>query len=74
MTFVFTGTLGRFSREEAKRLVEREGGHAAGSVSRKTDFVVAGTEAGSKLDKARGLGVKILSEEEFLTMMEGSSE
>lgn len=74
MTFVFTGTLGRFSREEAKRLVEREGGHAAGSVSRKTDFVVAGTEAGSKLDKARRLGVKILSEEEFLTMMEGSSE
>jgi len=74
MTFVFTGALARFTREEAKRLVENEGGHAAGSVSRKTDFVVAGTEAGSKLDKARGLGVKILSEEEFLSMMGGTSK
>lgn len=74
MTFVFTGALARFTREEAKRLVENEGGHAAGSVSRKTDFVVAGTEAGSKLDKARGLGVKIISEEEFLSMMGGTSK
>jgi DNA ligase (NAD+) len=73
MTFVFTGTLARFTREEAKRLIENEGGHAAGSVSSKTDFVVAGTEAGSKLDKARGLGVKIISEDEFFSLMEGTS-
>jgi DNA ligase (NAD+) len=69
-TFVFTGALTRFTRDEAKRMVEQEGGHAAGSVSKKTDFVVAGTEAGSKLDKARALGVKVISEEDFLEMME----
>jgi DNA ligase (NAD+) len=69
-TFVFTGALTRFTRDEAKKMVENEGGHAAGSVSKKTDFVVAGAEAGSKLAKARELGVKTLSEEEFLHMME----
>jgi DNA ligase (NAD+) len=70
-TFVFTGALTRFTRDEARRLVENEGGHAAGSVSKKTDYVVAGEEAGSKLDKARALGVTVLTEEEFLRMMEG---
>jgi DNA ligase (NAD+) len=69
-TFVFTGALFRFTRDDAKRMVENEGGHAAGSVSKKTDFVVAGAEAGSKLDKARQLGVTVLTEDEFLLMLE----
>lgn len=73
-TFVFTGTLSRFTRDEAKRMVEAEGGHAAGSVSKKTSFVVAGEDAGSKLLKARELGVTVLSEDEFLTMVEGEQE
>jgi DNA ligase (NAD+) len=68
-TFVFTGALSHFTRDEAKRLVENGGGHAAGSVSKKTDFVVAGADAGSKLEKARELGVRVISEEEFLEML-----
>jgi DNA ligase (NAD+) len=70
-TFVFTGALARFTRDDAKRMVENEGGHATGSVSKKTDFVVAGEEAGSKLARARELGVKVLTEDEFLALLEG---
>jgi DNA ligase (NAD+) len=69
-TFVFTGALSRFTREEAQRLVEAEGGTAVGSVSKKTAFVVAGEDAGSKLAKARELGVTVLTEDEFVALME----
>jgi DNA ligase (NAD+) len=65
-TFVLTGTLPTLTREEATAKIEAAGGKVSGSVSQKTDFVVAGEEAGSKLDKAQKLGVKILDEAEFL--------
>jgi DNA ligase (NAD+) len=68
-SFVFTGTLTRFSRDEARKLVEDEGGNVVGSVSRKTNYVVAGEEAGSKLIKAQELGVTVLGEDDFLTMI-----
>lgn len=65
MTFVFTGTLEAFTRDEAKRLVEENGGNVVSSISKKINFVVAGTSAGSKLNKAKELDLKIISEEEF---------
>ena len=68
-TVVVTGSLSRFTREEAKDMIRKNGGHPAGSVSAKTDFVVAGEDAGSKLAKAESLGVQVLSEDEFLTMI-----
>ena len=69
MTFVLTGALTRFTREEATAQIEALGGKASGSVSKKTSFVVAGENAGSKLRKANELGIPVLTEEEFLEMM-----
>ena len=70
-TIVVTGTLTRFSRDEIERLIEREGGKAASSVSSKTSYVVAGEAAGSKLEKAKSLGVPVLTEDEFVKMIHG---
>jgi DNA ligase (NAD+) len=68
-TFVLTGTLPTLSRSDASQRIEDEGGKVSGSVSKKTDYVLAGDDAGSKLEKARALGVKVLTEAEFLGML-----
>jgi DNA ligase (NAD+) len=64
-TFVLTGTLAHFTRDEAKKMIEDAGGKVTGSVSKKTDYVVAGSDAGSKLDKAKELGVPVIDEKEM---------
>jgi DNA ligase (NAD+) len=71
-TVVFTGTLEKMTREEAKALAERLGAKVSGSVSKKTDYVVAGAEAGSKLKKAAELGVTVLEEQQFIDLVKGS--
>ena len=73
-TFVLTGTLERFTRDEAKAKIEAQGGKVSGSVSKKTAYVVAGEAAGSKLRKAQELGIPVLTEEEFLALVDGADE
>jgi len=70
-TFVLTGTLERHTRDEAKKLIEDAGGKVSGSVSKKTDYIVAGAEAGSKLDKAKELGVAVIDEKEMEELVKG---
>jgi len=68
-TIVVTGTLTRFTRDEIHKIIEREGGKAGGSVSKNTSYLVAGESAGSKLEKAKSLGVTVLTEDEFLALV-----
>src|SRR5208283_2169746 len=70
LTFVLTGALPTLSREQAKALIEQAGGKVAGSVSKKTSYVVAGEDAGSKLDKARALGITVVDERELKRLLE----
>ena len=70
LTIVVTGTLPNLGRKEAQELIEKNGGKAAGSVSKKTSYVLAGENAGSKLTKAEQLGIPVITEEEFLHMIQ----
>ena len=71
LTFVLTGTLPTLSRDEASEMIKAQGGKVSGSVSKKTSYVVAGDAAGSKLTKARDLGVTVIDEDELRRMIEG---
>jgi len=73
-TFVLTGTLERMTREEAQELIVSGGGKVSGSVSKKTDYVIAGAEAGSKLKKASDLGVTILDENQFQKLLDAAAD
>jgi DNA ligase (NAD+) len=74
LTIVVTGSLAGFSRDDAKEAIVSRGGKAAGSVSKKTDFVVVGENAGSKADKAEQLGVRVLDEDGFRILLEAGPE
>ncbi|MHC5077344.1 MAG: BRCT domain-containing protein, partial [Planctomycetota bacterium] len=69
-TFVVTGTLKNFSRQEAEAAIKQAGGKTSSSVSKKTDFILAGENPGSKLQKAQDLGVTIIDEKQFMDMIE----
>ncbi len=71
-TFVVTGTLTKYTRDEIHRLIENGGGRASSSVSKKTNFLIAGEKAGSKLEKARKLNITVLSEDDFEKLLEAS--
>ena len=66
---MFAGALEKFTRDEAEAMVDARGGRASGSVSKKTDYVIAGPGAGSKLAKAKDLGVEVITEDEFLKLI-----
>jgi len=70
---VLTGALPGLSRDDAKSRIEAAGGKVTGSVSKKTDFVVAGSDAGSKLDKAQALGIKIIDELELIALLKSQA-
>ena len=72
MTFVLTGTLENHTRSEMSAIIEKHGGNVSSSVSKNTTYVLAGSEAGSKLDKAKSLGVKIISENDILEMLKNA--
>ena len=74
LTFVITGTLPTLSRKEAQAMIEQAGGKVSGSVSKKTNYLLAGEAAGSKLEKAQSLGVTVLSEEDLLSMLRQGEE
>ena len=73
-TFVITGTLPNYKRTEAAAIIESLGGKVSGSVSKKTDYVLAGEEAGSKLTKAQSLGITVIDEAEFIKMKDSLKE
>jgi DNA ligase (NAD+) len=73
-TVVVTGSLENFTRQQAQQAIKDAGGKASSSVSKKTDFVLAGAEPGSKLDKARELGVTVIDERQFMKMLSGEAK
>src|SRR5207244_4217382 len=73
-TFVFTGALTQFTRDEAERIAKQNGARVSGSVSKSTSYVVAGENAGSKLEKAQQLGIPVLTEDQFREMLQGPQD